>query len=586
MTLKDIVQQKVTDAFVKSGYDSRYGTVSVSKRPDLGDYQNMGSLTAAKEHKENPLKIAEKIIEHLKIDSAFRKVTLESGFINLTLSDTFLIEHTNALSGKKSFAKEDIQKESVIIDFGGANIAKPLHVGHLRSAIIGESLQQLARYLGHTVVSDIHLGDWGLQMGMVITELKRRQPELVYFQEDYTGPFPKDPPFTIEDLDEIYPAASKRAKEDEAAKEEARIATAQLQKGKPGYRALWQHIVDVSTADLKKDYAQLNVTFDLWNGESTVADIIPGMIKTLKKEGYTTEHEGALIIELSSDSDKRKLPPFILQTSHGAELYATTDLATIMHRIQHMKPDTILHVVDNRQSLHFEQLFLTARKTKIAPEALKLEHIGFGTVNGKDGKPFKTREGGVMKLKDLIAMIVTKAQERMAEIKISKDFDETEQKEVARMVGIAAIKFADLINYRLHNYIFDLDRFSSFQGKTGPYILYTAVRIKSILRNAKEKGIERGEFLPPKSDYERKLLLKIAEFPEILSLSFDKRAPNYLSEYVYALALSYNSFYTAHHILHEENMAQKKCWIALCVLLSNVFETGLSLLGIETPQRM
>ncbi len=456
----------------------------------------------------------------------------------------------------------------------------------MRDAIIGQCLNRLTRFLGHDVLGDVPLGDWGLQMGMVISEIKRRQPDLPYFDPAFSGSYPAESPVTISELEEIYPAVSGRAKKDPAVMEEAQKVTYELQQDHPGYRALWKHLSDVSTADLKTDYANLNIEFDLWLGESDAQEYIPSLIERLRTEGFAYESNGALIIDVAEQDDKKGIPPLMLLKSDGAVLYGTTDLATIGQRVQDFNPDTILYVVDNRQSDHFRQVFRSAYKTGMVPGSLKLEHIDFGTMNGRDGKPFKTRAGGVMRLKDLIQMVTEKASERMAEIDIAKDYKEEEKKEIARMVGIATLKFSDLINHRASDYVFDLDRFSRFDGCTGPYLLYTAVRIKSIIRKTEIQGLKPGPILPPDSDIMRDLLLKIAELPDILLLSFEKRAPNHLCDYIYNKAVLFNRFYHEHHILHEKNENRQASWLGLVNLSLAVLELVLELLGIEIPERM
>jgi arginyl-tRNA synthetase len=421
---------------------------------------------------------------------------------------------------------------------------------------------------------------------MIISELERRQPDLAYFDSASTAPYPVESPMTISDLEEIYPRVSRRAKEDPAVMEAARQATHKLQQGHPGYRALWKHILDVSVTDLKADYARLNVEFDLWLGESDTQERVPALVERLRAESWAYESEGALVVDVAKPDDKHEIPPLMLVKSDGAILYATTDLATIEQRVLDFDPDTILYVVDKRQSDHFRQVFRSAYKTGIAPVSLGLEHVGFGTMNGKDGRPFKTRQGGVMRLKDLIQMVTDKALERMAEIEVARDYDEVEEAEIARVVGVATLKFADLMNHRTRDYVFDLDRFSSFKGRTGPYLLYTAARIKSILRKAAGRGIEPGPILSPADNVERNVLLKVAELPDIVSLAFETRAPNHLCEYAYNLATLFNRFYTRHHILSEENEMLRASWLGLSRLSLAVLELVLGLLGIESPERM
>jgi arginyl-tRNA synthetase len=524
----------------------------------------------------------------LAVNTIFQSLTVAGpGFINLSVTGGYLAAYMAEMAADERFGCGlTPQPRKVIVDYGGANIAKPLHVGHLRAAIIGESLKRMARFLGHEVLGDVHLGDWGLQMGMLISETARRQPGLPYFDPGYSGPYPEVSPVTIDDLEEMYPVANQRAQQDPAAMEAARQATFELQQGRPGYRALWQHFMAVSIADLKSDYNRLNIQFDLWLGESDTQDHIPALLKRLLDEGYAYESQGALVVDVADAADEHQLPPLMLVKSDGAVLYSTTDLATIDQRVQELGAEEILYVVDNRQSDHFRQVFRAAYKTGIAPAPVVLEHAGFGTMNGRDGKPFKTRAGGVMKLKDLIEMITGKAQERMQEANIAADYPAWEKFEIARMVGVAALKYGDLMNHRTKNYIFDLERFSSFEGKTGPYLLYTAVRCKSILRNAAEQQVQPDKILAPASEVEAEVMLKLGEWQDSLALTYSDRAPNHLCDYVYNLAAAFNRFYHKHHVLHETDAAQQASWLALVVLVGAVLEQILDLLGIEVPERM
>jgi arginyl-tRNA synthetase len=583
----------LSGAFEACGYDSVYGEVVISNRRDLCQFQCNGALAAAKRHKANPRLIAERVIQaaaevqHNGIKVFGDVAPAGPGFINLTLSDAFLANHMGDVAGDERLGCAPATAPlRIIVDYGGPNVAKSLHVGHLRAAIIGESLKRLCRFLGHHVIGDVHLGDWGLQIGMLITELWQRQPGLPYFDASYTGPYPEEPPVTIADLEEMYPAASERARRDPEAMEAARQATVDLQAGRPGYRALWAHFRSVSVADLKEAYTALNVHFDLWLGESDTQDRIPGLIERLKQAGYAYESQGALIVDVAGPEDSRPVPPLMLVKSDGAVLYGTTDLATIDQRVQDFHPDLILYVVDNRQRDHFHQVFTAAHRTGVAPGSVGLEHNGFGTMNGKDGRPFKTRAGGVMKLRDLIDMIMDKAMERIAEIESVRDYSDAEKTEIARMVGVATLKYADLMNHRTKDYVFDLDRFSSFEGRTGPYLLYTAVRIKSILRKASDQGIAPGRILAPASGIERDLFLKLAEFPDVLTLAFDTRAPNHLCEYIYELATLYNRFYHEHHILNEEDEGRRASWLGVSRATLAMLTRGLDLLGIEVPERM
>ena len=484
----ELISDEVTAAFTACGYDEKYGKVTVSNRPDLCEYQCNGAMAAAKEYKKVPFMIADEVAAKLAGNPLFSMVeSVKPGFLNLKIANEVLAQYVAGMQADagRFGCEKTAEPKTIMIDYGGPNVAKPLHVGHLRSAIIGESVKRIGKFMGHNVIGDVHLGDWGLQMGLIITELKLRKPELVYFDENYTGEYPSEPPFTISELEEIYPTASGRSKEDPAYKEKAMEATKKLQNGVRGYRALWDHIISVSVSDLKKNYNNLNVQFDLWNGESTVHDIIPGMVDYMKKEGYAHESDGALVVDVKEETDTKEIPPCMILKSDGASLYNTTDLATLMMRRKEIDPDQVIYVVDKRQALYFEQVFRCARKTKIVRDDLDLVFLGFGTVNGKDGHAFKTREGGVMRLENLISQINEKMFEKITE---NHEVEEQEARQTAKTVALAAIKYGDLSNQASKDYIFDIDRFTSFEGDTGPYILYTIVRIKSILNKYEQAG--------------------------------------------------------------------------------------------------
>lgn len=578
----------VASAFEAAGYDRSYGGVVASNRPDLGQFQCNGALGAAGTYRKKPREIANEVSARLRDEPALRGVSIAgAGFVNLTVDDALLAGHVDQMLVNDRLGVSSAPAPlKIVLDYGGPNVAKPMHVGHLRAAIIGESLKRLARFVGHDVLGDVHLGDWGLQMGMLIAELQRQQPELPYFDPAFDGPYPDDPPVTISDLEELYPAASRRSHDDPAAMEAARQATLELQRGRPGYRALWRHFVNLSVAELKTDYERLGVTFDLWLGESDAQDRIPTLVERLRGDGLAYESQGALVVDVSAPDDKKEIPPLMLLKSDGAVLYGTTDLATIEQRVQEYGAQLILYVVDNRQADHFHQVFRAARKTGIAPATVCLEHVGFGTMNGKDGKPFKTRSGGVMRLKELMQLVIDKASERMAELEMAKEYDEAERTHIAELVGMATLKYADLMNHRTRDYVFDLERFSSFEGRTGPYLMYTTVRTKSILRKAAERGLEGSALLPPASDLERIVVLKLAELPDILALAFTNRAPNHLCEYGYGLATAFNRFYHEHHILSEADMARRGSWLRLSHGFAATLEFVLHLLGIEVPERM
>ncbi|MDP1706223.1 MAG: arginine--tRNA ligase [bacterium] len=583
-TLCSVINDALLLAFQTSGYTDIVPHAVRSKAPITADYQCNDAFALAKISNTSPLTIATQVAVELQKDPIFSLVeAVQPGFINMNLSDEFLADHLNT----HTFDAVADKAETIVLDFGGANIAKPLHVGHLRSAIIGESLKRIAVHLGHTVIGDIHLGDWGLQMGMLIEELKRQKPDLPYFDSAYTGPYPKEAPITISDLDEFYPAASKRAKEDEDAMIAARKATVELQQGRPGYRALWQHIVNVSIADLKRDYRDLGVTFDLWLGESDAHDTVVSIVKKLLKDGLARKSEGAIIIDVAESSDSKELPPLMLINSEGAELYGATDLATIVMRMKMKKrPDRIVYVVDKRQNLHLDQVFRAARKAEIVGKNIGLEHIGFGTMNGTDNKPFKTRAGGIMKLKDLLVIIQNQAQERIREVERLSAYNEEQRQKIASLVGQATLKFADLSNYREHDYVFDVERFSAFEGYTGPYILYNAVRAGAILEKVAEHDLAKGKFMPPTAAIEREIYITLNEFGDAVSTAWNERSPSVLCEYAYRLANSFSSFYSECPVLIEKDEKLRYSRITIVKHVRKTLEQTLLLLGIEIPERM
>lgn len=583
MTLAADLSRSVGAAFAAEGLPESLGRVQASDRPDLAQFQCNGALAAAKAAKANPRAIAEKIAARLKADPIFAKVEIAGpGFLNLDLTDAALDARAAALDPKAGAGTG--AGKTVVIDFGGPNIAKPMHVGHLRSSIIGDCLQRLYRANGWHVVSDVHLGDWGLQMGQLISEIEIEQPGLPYFDVNFTGPYPETSPVTMDELETLYPRASAACKADPQRLEAARRATVDLQAGRPGYRALWRHFVAVSEQGLQREFGALGIRFDLWNGESSVDALIPPMIADLKARGLAQLSEGALVVDVAQADDKKPLPPLILVKSEGGVLYGTTDLATIIERVRQQNPDLILYVVDHRQHGHFEQVFRAARKAGLAGKA-ELEHVGYGTMNGPDGKPFKTRAGGVMKLHDLIGMATAEAEKRLAEAGLGADYPAEERALIARQVGIATIKFADLSNHRTTDYVFDLERFSRFEGKTGPYLQYAAVRLQSLLRKAREQGADPA--VPAiRSPEERRLVLQLLSLPDALAAAEEKRAPNLLCEYAFELAQNFSRFYGAHHILSESDAQIRAARLGLCEQVLAVLTQLLSTLGIETPTRM
>lgn len=583
----DLINKEVVRGFEAAGYDGSLGKVTLSNRPDLCEYQCNGAMAAAKQYKKAPIMIANDVVASLQGSSLFEEAAaVNPGFINLKLKKDFVTEYLRQMQADPDLSVEKAKNpRTVIIDYGGANVAKPLHVGHLRSAIIGESLKRLGRFMGDRVIGDVHLGDWGLQMGLIITELRHRHPELPYFQEDFQGEYPKEAPFTISDLEEIYPEASKKSKEDEAYREEALEATACLQQGNRGYRALWQHIMNISVEDLKKNYGALNVEFDLWKGESDAQPYIPDLVQMLKDGGYAHEDQGALVVDVKEETDTKEVPPCIILKSDGASLYATTDLATIVERVKLYNPDEILYLTDKRQEMHFIQVFRVAKKAGIVGPNVKLRHLGFGTMNGKDGKPFKTREGGVMRLENLIRDI---NEEMYHKIMDNHEIDPGEARQTAQIVGLSAIKYGDLSNQASKDYVFDIDRFTSFEGNTGPYILYTIVRIKSILNKYRETGkkVEETSIGLAASDSEKALMLELSKFNETMKTAYEEIAPHKICSYIYNLANELNRFYHGTKILAEENEEQKASWIALLELTRKVLETCIDVLGFSAPERM
>lgn len=583
----DLISKKVMDAFEGCGYEASYGKAGISNRPDLCEYQCNGAMAGAKKYKKAPIMIANDVVAVLKEDPMFDEiVAVNPGFINIRVAGDFVAEYLNGMQADERLSVEKAaEPKTIMIDYGGANVAKPLHVGHLRSAIIGESIKRIGRFVGHKVIGDVHLGDWGLQMGLIITEVKERQPELVYFDESYEGEYPEEAPFTISELEEIYPTASGKSKVDEAFREAALEATAKLQSGVRGYRALWQQILNVSIADLKKNYGNLNVEFDLWKKESDAQPYIPEMVEEMKEKGYAYMDQGALIVDVAKESDTKEVPPCIILKSDGAALYTTTDLATIIERRKLFDPDEIIYVVDKRQEMHFIQVFRCARKTGLVKEDTGLKFLGFGTMNGKDGKPFKTREGGVMRLEHLIADI---NEEMFRKITENHEVDEAEARETAKLVGLSAIKYGDLSNQASKDYVFDLDKFTSFEGNTGPYILYTIVRIKSILNKYRAGGnaVEKGHILVPAGESEKALMLALTGFNSMIQQAFEELAPHKICSFIYDLANDFNHFYHETKILSEEDADRKRSYIELLDLTREVLETSIDLLGFAAPERM
>lgn len=590
----DLITDEVTKAFTECGYDAKYAKVTLSNRPDLCEYQCNGAMAAAKEYKKAPFMIADEVVEKLAVNPMFAMAeSVKPGFLNLKIDEAYLADYVAKMQeddGRFGCEKTETPK-TIMIDYGGPNVAKPLHVGHLRSAIIGESVKRIGKFMGHNVIGDVHLGDWGLQMGLIIIELKQRRPELVYFDDTYTGEYPEEAPFTISELEEIYPTASKKSKEDEAYKEAAMQATFELQHGKRGYQALLKHILNVSVTDLKRNYANLNVSFELWKGESDAQPYIPDMVQKMKDDGFAYISDGALVVDVKEETDTKEIPPCMILKSDGASLYNTTDLATMVWRMKDYNPDELIYVVDKRQELYFTQVFRCARKTGIVKPETELKFLGFGTMNGKDGRPFKTRDGGVMRLEHLISGINEEMLAKIQENQKTKEnlgISTEEAENTAKMVALAAIKYGDLSNQASKDYIFDIDRFTSFEGNTGPYILYTIVRIKSILNKYHGLGKdESGAVIgAAHSKSEKDLMLELSKFNAVMESAFEETAPHKICSYIYDLANAFNSFYHGTKIMSEENETVQKSYIRLLELTKSVLETCIDVLGFSAPERM
>ncbi len=611
----DLISSRMEEAFLACGYEARYARVVLSNRPDLCEYQCNGAMAAAKAYKKKPIDIAGEVVEYLtgggdagaggdgKSTVMFSQTdAVMPGFINLRLNGSFLADYLNGMQKEEKLGLEEPGcGETVIVDYGGANVAKPLHVGHLRSAVIGESIRRMGAYLGYHMIGDVHLGDWGLQMGLIIEELRERKPDLVYFKEDYEGEYPAEAPFTIGELEDIYPCASAKSKKDESFKERAQRATLRLQGGYAPYVAIWKHIMAVSLADLKKNYGNLDVHFDLWKGESDAGPYIPWLLSDLQEKGLARESEGALVVDIAEESDPKELPPCIVQKSDGAALYATTDLGTMLEREKLYQPKRYIYIADKRQELHYTQIFRVAKKAGYVPKETRMDYIGFGTMNGKDGKPFKTRDGGVMRLEQLIADIEEAVYARIQENRgvleegpeaegsgTGMEMTEEEARKTAKRIGLAALKYGDLSNQAAKDYVFDLERFTSFTGNTGPYILYTVVRIQSILRNYQESGGNAGDawILPAEGAAERELMLELTRYNEVMEMAFAELAPHKICQYVYELANAFSGFYRDNKILAQEDAARQKGWIRLITLVRDVLTAGIRVLGFEAPERM
>ncbi|MGH8914020.1 MAG: arginine--tRNA ligase [Acidimicrobiia bacterium] len=587
MSLLGHLSRIAGQAFVELGLPAELGVAGQSQRPELAQFQVNGAMSAAKAAGRPPREIAEQVAKAISAHPDIAKVEVAGpGFINLDLTDEAIARFAagSAADPRLGFPVT-AEPENVIVDYAGPNVAKAMHVGHLRATIIGDSLARLFTFAGHKVTRDPHFGDWGFQMGLLIAFIESEQPDLPYF-DPAADAYPTESPVTLDDLQRIYPQASDRARSDDDFADLARRATVRLQQGDPGYLALWRHMKGVSAASQREDFGTLGVNFDLWYGESDVRDRIAPLVADLRRSGVAEESQGALVVRIEEDDDKRELPPLILESSAGGYLYSTTDLATIQMRVEELHADLVLYVVDKRQSDHFVQLFRAARKAGLVPAETRLEHIWFGTMNGPDGKPFKTREGGVVRLGDVIEMLTQAARRRLDEAHLAAEYPDEERERIAALVGVAALKFGDLINNRASDYVFDIDRFSSFEGKTGPYLLYAAVRVKSILRRADEQELQGGDLIPPTGDAERELMLELLHLPEVIERAMTSRAPNHVADYASAVAGRFNRFYDVCHILSESDPARQTSWLTLATWTLATLERLLQLLGIETPDRM
>lgn len=564
------------------GYEVNEVVLNVSSRPEFGDYQYNGVMSLAKEHHKNPREIANEIVEVIKKDNKYHDINVAGpGFINITFKDEELIEHINELNKNINLNYENDNPKTIFMDYGGANVAKALHVGHLRSANIGEALKRLAVALGNKAIADAHLGDWGRPIGLVMLEIKKRHPELPYFDEEYLGEYPKYSPVTNDDLMELYPYASNKAKEDEEYMEEARLITAKFQEGNRGLMALWNHIMKVSKEDIKRIYDRLNTTFEVWEGESDGDKYIPEMIKYLEEKKLVEDSQGARIINVSKEDDDHEVPPLLLIKSNGSSSYETTDLACIWERMKLWNPDEIWYLTDARQALHFEQVFRAAKKADIVKNNTKLEFIPFGTMNGSDGKPFKTRDGGVMTLESLLDM----AKEE-CEKKVLPNITGKEREEVSEKVAIAAVKYADLIPFRLTDYNFDPVKFSDLQGKTGPYLLYSTIRMKSLLNKAQEANINYTKYTKINDKIDRDIIICLLNLRSVLLKSINVKSLNDITEHLYKITNLYNNLYANNHVLTEENKELQESWLLLTKVIYENNLKLLNILGIEVPERM
>ncbi len=579
-----ILSEIVSKSFENCGFDAKLGTVTVSDRPDICQFQCNGAFQGAKLYKKAPIAIATAVAQDLQGQGVFSKCeAVAPGFVNMTLNDEFLLKYVLDVANDENLGVPQAETpETIVLDYGGPNVAKPLHVGHLRSAIIGEAIKRIARATGRKVIADVHLGDWGLQMGLVIAEYKVRHPEWACFKPDFNPETHELPEIDVAELNEVYPFASAKSKQDEAFAKEAHEITAQLQQHHTGYYSLWKQFMKVSIEDIKKSYQKLSVDFDLWYGESDADAYVNELIEVLTQKGLLYESEGAQVVSVQEETDKAPMPPVIIKKSDNSNIYATTDLATMIQREKDFSPERIWYVTDKRQALHFAQIFRCAKKAEILPQATELKHLGYGTMNGSDGKPFKTRDGGVMRLSDLINTVTESAFEKLKD----SEYVSGDKSDIAEKIGVAALKFGDLLNQPSKDYVFDIGKFLSFDGKTGVYLLYTVTRINSILKKAgigySAKLNLNGIF----TDGERDLMLLIALSGEVYGKAFDEMAPCYLCDNAYSLATAFSRFYHDNHILNEQDAQKRESWLALCLLTRRVLTNHLNMLAIEYVENM
>ncbi len=582
MSLIKNIEKEIKNTIESSGYSLENFVLQPSSRPDLGQYQINDSMVLAKKYGKNPRDIANDIVKELEKDKRFTNINIAGpGFINISLTDEYLTELLNMINTDITSVIDKKEPKKIILDYGGANVAKALHVGHLRSANIGEALKRLAILLGYEVLGDAHLGDYGRPLGFVVLEIKKRYPDLPYFDPNYTGDYSEiELPITNEELEKIYPEASRKAKEDENYLEEGRDVTAKIQNHIPGYYDLWKKVVDISKADIKNVYDALNVHFELWQGESDAAEYFNELEEFFEKSGVLIESSGAKIIEVKEETDKAPMPPLLFVKSNGTLSYETTDLATILERKKNYNPDEIWYLTDARQELHFMQVFRAAKKAKLVNDDIKLVWFGFGTMNGKDGKPFKTRDGGVMSLKGLINLIYDETIKRINPETVSAD----EKEKVAKTVAIAALKYADFLPYRGTDYIFEVEKFADLEGKTGPYLLYSTIRMKSLLNKAKNIKQEKATTITTAT--EREIILNLLGLPRVLDKALEAKSLNDIAEYLYKLTSQYNKFYSENKIITEENEYIRESWLILTTVVYNINMLLLNTLGISVPEKM